>query len=208
MPEDSDTSLGDTAAAAQPNPFVRAPQPETVLDLDEVMSQARRVEKVARICLRGDLQAEFDQLAEDLGDLVDADGRVLAEGDSALSDGARAQEIQARLTELKAEMKSAMRTIRFRALPEDDWERFRKSHLGADDTIRDLDRFNTELMAKTAVAPTLTVEAILQLRSTLGAPQITTMSNAAYLACVTGGVDVPKSPSYSPSQGLDRSEMS
>lgn len=205
----TDEALGGvTTAPATPSPFVPAPQPETVLDLDEVMSQARRVEKVARICLRGDLQAEFDQLSEDLRDLVDADGRVLSEGEAALSDGVRAQEIQARLTQLKAEMKQAMRTIRFRALPEDEWEQFRKSHLGADGNVRDLDRFNTELMAKTAIAPTLTVDGILKLRGTLAAPQITTMANAAYLACVTGGVDIPKSPSYSHSQELDVSEMS
>ncbi|HEX8489313.1 MAG TPA: hypothetical protein VF642_12265 [Propionibacteriaceae bacterium] len=204
----SDQTLADSTPADAASPFVRAPEPETVLDLDEVMSSARRVEKVAHICLRGDLQAEFDQKSEELGDLVDSDGRVLAEGDRALADGARAQELQADLTAIKAEMKTAMRSVRFRALPDDEWREFHASHLNSAGNVKDLTRFNNEIIAKTAIAPTMTIDAIVKLRKTLGPTQITTLANAAFWACTTGGVDIPKSLTYLPYQKQDLSETS
>ena len=171
---------------------------ETVLDIDEVMSQARLVERTAKICLRGDLQAEFDDLTEQLGDLVDADGRILSEGDIALADQGEAIKLNERIQELLAEMNKATRTIRFRAMPDDAWRAWEKAHQDSQGNYKDPDQANLELIAETAIAPTMSLDQVRNLRSKLGPTQMAAMANAAYAACTSGGVDVPKLRPFSP----------
>ena len=171
---------------------------ETILSLDEIMSSARLVERTVRICIRGDLEAEYEQTVNELGTLVDANGEVLTKGDQALSDGSRAQELAGRVQDLEAQMKAASRTVRFRAMPDDDWRAFLKTHEDAAGKVKDYDAFNEQIIARCAISPTLTVEGVRAMRKKLTPTQMTALANGAYWACTTGGVDVPKSPSFSP----------
>lgn len=177
-----------------------SPQLEAILTLDEVMSSARLVERTARICLRGDLQAEYAEAYEELATLVDAEGQVVTDGDQALTDANRAEELAEKIRYLREQMLEATRRIRFRALPSDQWAEFEKSQRDAQGAIKDDDGYSNELIARCAIAPKLTVDDVKAMRSKLGPDQITALANAAYLACTTGGLDVPKSPSFLPAQ--------
>lgn len=193
-------TTGDTPFG-NPNSTTPTPRLEELLDLDEVMSSARLVERTARICLRGDLEAEYHEVLDELAQLVDADGKVLAEEeDQALADTDRAQELADRSRELRAEMQQATRRIRFRAMNDEDWRLFEATHRDAKTgDPKDPEKYNDEIIAACAISPTMTVAQVRGLRSKLGRPQIVAMANAAFWACTTGGLDVPKSPGFLPS---------
>lgn len=178
---------------------------ESVLDLDEVMNQARLPERSARICLRGDLQAEHDELVEKLSGLVDSSGQLIDDDEATLADGNPAEEINDQLKALQAQMKSSMRTVRFRALTEDKWRAFQTEHQDKNGDVKDHNQSNADLIAATAIAPKMTVAQVVALREKLSPPQYVELADAAFYACTTGGVDIPKSPPFSPSPRRDSS---
>lgn len=197
----NDESLATTEHADTPfgNPNGTTPQPLKQMTIDEVLATARRVEKVARISLRGDLQAEHDELVRELSGLVTADGELIEDPEASMGEesaAVRAQELNQRLVELGREMAGAMWSVRFRAMSSDDWAVFTKAHFPeADkDGKRDLTDFNVKLVAATAIEPTLTEEQVRALGGKLGTSQIVNLANTAWNVCTKGGVDVPKSP--------------
>lgn len=190
----TDQTLSDSAPSA-----AGSHGPESLdqpLTMDELLNEARRVERVARICLRGDLYAEHLATAQELAGLVDADGKILSDGDQALSDKSRAEELVQRLADLEMQMKSSTRTVRFRAMPDDEWSDFRKEHTDDAGKPKDMTGFNRVLIARCAIAPTFTEDQVDQIRGKLGSPQFTALANEAYWACTTGGTQVPSSPTY------------
>lgn len=187
------TPFGNPDGPAVP----RSPQLETVLSLDEIMSSARLAERKAKICMRSDLEAEYLEALEQLGALVDDRGNVVSDGEQALTDQSRAIELNDTLRRLQDEMADAMRVVRFRAMPTDAWDAWSRSHHDEQGKVKDVDAFNEQIIAKTAIAPTLTVDQVRQLRSKISPVQFAELANTAYYACTTGGVDVPKSPSFS-----------
>lgn len=188
------TPFGNPNGASIP---ARSPQLDTVLSLDEIMSSARLVERTARICLRGDLEAEYLEALEQLGNLVDDKGNIVSDGDQALSDQSRALELNETISRLLDEMAAATRVVRFRAMPSDDWDPWYRAQRDEQGNIKNVDEFNNQIIAKCAIAPTMTVDQVKGLRSKLGPTQIAELANTAFYACTTGGVDVPKSPSFS-----------
>jgi hypothetical protein len=172
---------------------------ERILDLDAVMSSARRVERVVRICLRPDLEAEYYDLQDEIADLVDVDGKPLNDSDTetAIGEQSRIVEISERMRALRAEMRDASSTVRFRGMSESEWAGFEKNNRTKDGAQKD-DYIN-RLIVETAIAPTMTIDQFRALRDKLGTAQITAMVNAAYDACTQGGLDVPKLPSFLPS---------
>jgi len=169
------------------------------LSLAEVLSSAKRHRTVAHICLRADLQAEYDDVIAELAGMVDGQGNLLVRNkEASLSDaeyGARAQELSDRSIEIRRQMNAAMRTVEFEGMAEDKWRPWYDKHYpkGQDPVLID---FNNKLIAEVAVAPTFTVDEVIQLRSVLGAPQIVELANKAWQSCTTGGVDIPKSPAF------------
>lgn len=180
------------------------------LDLDEVLSSARRHRTAAHICLRADLQAEYDDLLAELAAMVDAQGQLLPRDPEATLDdagtAALAQEKADRVTAIRREMNAAMRRVEFEGMPEDKWRPWYERHypqkaiteanLKGLDVNQVLKGFNDLLIAEVAVAPKLTVDEVLKLRSVLGPTQINELANKAWEACTSGGVDIPKSPRF------------
>lgn len=193
---------GDTASSnhgdtvfGNPN-GTRPAAVETILTLDEIMSSARLVERTARICLRGDLQAELNEAIEKLSRLVDADGKIVAEGDEALAAGNEAGALVEQIAAIRAEMETAMRTVRFRAMPDDEWRTFQAANT-KDGAPKDSVDYHNKLIARCAIAPALSEDDVKAMRKKLGGPQMVALGNEAYWACTTGGLDVPKSPAFS-----------
>lgn len=191
---DEDSPLVATSAATV------AERIERVLDLDAVMSSARRPERVVHICLRADIEAEYHDLSDELSDLVDVNGKPFADGETetAIGEQNRAVEISERVRELRAQMRAESYTVRFRGMSESEWAGFEKNN--RDKSGEQKDDYVNRLLVETAVAPTMTIDQVRALRDQLGTAQVAAMVNAAYDACTQGGLDVPKLPSFLPSQ--------
>lgn len=195
-----DTSLGgDTPetinlAPADPIALVK-PKPFTV---DEVLSSARRIERTASVCLRADLQAEWDELLDELSTLVTANGELIEDDseDSMSEVGGRARVLQitTHMTQLRREMAENTWRPRFRAIPSDEWPGFLKKNRPTGDKA-DLTGFFNLLIAETSLDPDLTVEKVEALRKVLSDPAIGELTGTAWEACTKGGIDVPKLPS-------------
>lgn len=169
--------------------------------LQEVLASAKRHRTVAHICMRADLQAEYDELMREIAALVDTQGRLTPAAEETLGDTAAAvvQEKDARAQLVRREMNTAMWRVEFEGMPEDKWRPFYERHYpkkARTDGETDLTDFNNRLIAEVAVNPTLTIEDVIELRGVLTAPQITELANKAWLACASGGVDIPKSPAF------------
>lgn len=199
MSQNVDPSLGTTDTETTPaHPRLSDAAVETILTLDEIMSSARLVERTARICLRGDLDARYNELLEEISRYVDATGQLVSDGDQALADGALVNERYEELKAVRAERDAAMRAVKFRAMPDDEWTTFEKTH--RDDKTgqwKDNVDFQNKLIARCAFAPTFTEAEVKGMRSKLTPTQMLTLSNAAFLACTTGGLDIPKLPDFS-----------
>lgn len=200
----TDQSLSDHDDAAPDGPgsgiLATAAASEAVqnfLTLDAVLNSSRLVERTAHICLRGDLEDQYNAKIEELTTLVGADGELLAEGDdAALADGARAEKLEQEALELHKRMRAETYAVRFRAMPDDEWDKFEALHR-KNGKVVNLRKYHNELIAKCAINPELTVAEVTQLRSKLNANQMVTLSNEAYWANTTGGLDIPKSPGFS-----------
>lgn len=171
-------------------------QQAQVLTLDEIMNQARLVERTAYIYLRGDLDDEVHQLTAELAQLVDEDGELLDDEDQSLGDAGRAQQLYERLRKVRAERDKSRRAVKFRAMPDDEFDVFEKAHRDKDGGLKDRDDYYAKLISRCAIAPTFTEDQVHATRKKLSAPQMTKLRNEAYLANATGGLDIPKSPSF------------
>lgn len=193
-----------TLAEATPSEPTRAPfgDPDGApsarpLTIEDVLGMARRVEKIARVCLRADLAAEREQCSKELAGLVDAEGRLLTDDEASMGDAGNADRAQALADRIKAlgrEMAGAMWSVRFQAMSSDDWEVFQKEHFEKARTSGDFTDYNRQIIAATAIQPTINLEQTEQLRKTLGPTQWKELADTAWQTCTSGGVDVPKSP--------------
>lgn len=168
------------------------------LTIDEILARAKTPERTARICLRADLQAEYDELVAELTDLVDAEGRVMVDDEATIgetSPAQRATEIEERLRLLRTEMAENTWAVRFRGLTTDELALFNREHEPKGD--QDWTEYNTHLVAACAVKPVLSVDDVRKLRKTLGSRAMGQLVTSATWVCTQGGVDVPKSSPFS-----------
>lgn len=183
----------DPTLATTPTPALEDTTPYTV---DDVLDLAELPERTASICLKPNLQGEFDRLNAEfatlvtpLGEVIDTSERTMAER----SPAARAEEISDRLIELRREMERFMWHVTFRAMSSDDWGSFEKRFKPKKTTDDHTDFYN-RLVCETAVSPAIDAEQLKKLRTKLGPVAIATLISTAHSACVVGGIDVPKLP--------------
>lgn len=197
----TDQPLG--GPTGDPTPFV-VTQPsivDTILNLDEFLSgDVRLAEKTARFCTRPDIEAAIDEKEHQLGLLVDATGKRLAGAntDEALSGGSDPVEVTTALElhELRKEYAAAMRSVRMRQLPDDEWQAFKVEHREAFATTDQTEArvaMLDQLLVKTAVAPAISAEQLAKLRHRVGSPQIDQLISVAWVVNTQSGVSVPKS---------------
>jgi hypothetical protein len=178
----------------EPQDGTPTPPPFTV---DEVLANARNVERTAAICLRADLQAEWDLILSELSFLFTPTGELLGDdGEASLADQgprARAEKFLTRAKTVQTQMRDSMWYPRFRGMDSAEFVAFKKRFAPKGEKA-DWSDFYNRLIAETAVAPTITREEVVSLRSKLGVKQIEKLINTASEACIDGGLDVPKSP--------------
>lgn len=189
--------LPDTAPEA-PDSAKRGPG--LPLSIEEILASARRVERVATICLRADLVADYEEALAELATLVNDKGELVVDPEASVGEKsatAHVEELHTLIDDLRTQMRQAAWSVRFRAMDSDAWAVFTKQYLPQEDKA-DLTDFENRLVAAVAIEPTLTLEDVVKLRKALGPAQITKLVNTAWGACTKGGIDVPKSWSYSP----------
>ena len=168
-----------------------------VWTVDQVLNIARKPRRTAHVCLRGDLQGEYDDVMHELRGLVTATGEIIDQGDEALnatSAVARAQRLADRGEEIRREMAKHMWRVEFEGMTSEDYATFNKKHQppqGADGT-----EYNLRLISACAINPIITLEQARALNKQLGSRQMTELLTKAVEACREGGIDVPKLPGF------------
>lgn len=174
-------------------------EPFHEFSIEELLEHGRRPERIGRICLRADLQADHEQDQAELAGLIDADGELLEEtGERSLeesSNAARAEVLIERINRRQAEMRDSMRHIRFQGMSSEDWPVFVKKNSprkGESDESANA-RFEVAVVAEAAAQPKISVEQALKMKQTLSHAQWQHLVGTALGVNRHGGIDVPKS---------------
>lgn len=189
----NDETLGNSPETPVPVIDLEGVAPGKVWTVEDVLNSARRVETIAHVCLRADLEAEYHELGRELATLVTPDGELLNDGDDeSLNGGAQARAVQiiSEQKKIRTEMAKHMWHVRFRGMASEDFAVFNKKYLPKDGG-NGID-YNHRLVAACAIEPTITLEQVRQLHKTLSPPQMGELIAKASEACTHGGVDVPK----------------
>lgn len=194
QPGSTSASNGAPAAFVQPDPATRAG--DSVLDLDELMSAGRRAERTARFCIDGAAYARLLEIDEEIEALDRQPG--YADPDDEPMAGDELSRLVAERREVLPTVQAAMRTVRVRALPDEEWRALlrRYDHDKSPQKALSNDRFWDEMVTKCAIAPTLDAAAVAKLRSTLALAQLDQLHGACWQANTADGVDIPKSPGF------------
>lgn len=191
----TDQTPEPTEQATLPPAF--APDPTSgFLTVEQMLESARRPRRVAKICLRGDIEAEYLELLDELGDLVDAEGQILSD-DPSMEEAGKVADLRDQIAAKHAEMRANTGQVLLEAMADEDWEIFDKKHRGPDGSVKDRGAWQAEMVAACAIKPTISVQEFTELRKKLGPTSIAELANKAYSANTTGGVDIPKLPSFS-----------
>lgn len=212
----NDQSLGDTPATTpdHAHALVQPPMPPTAPDtaglaeaavaaaapmsVGDVLAAARLPEKRARICTRGDLIAEYDDVVDELASLLDINGEVKDDPDASVGDESkigRAQRLNARSDEIRTEMARHLWLPIFRGMSSDDLSTFNAEHYPKNDGA-DLKPYHELLVARCAIEPKISPEEAHQLRCKLPLPSWQELWRTASEVC-TGRIDIPKSLGFS-----------
>jgi len=168
-----------------------------VFTVEDVLNLARLPERTANVCLRADLQADYDAALAELAQLITPTGELIADPEAALDENTartRAQELVAQLKVIRQEMTAHMWHVRFRGLDSEALTVFNKRYKPKNDT-EDRTDYNLRLVAETAIDPHVSFEQARQLAVRLGTKAMLELINTAIDVCYAGGVSVPKSPS-------------
>lgn len=171
------------------------------LDIDAIIDSAQLAERTIALCLRGDLQARFEELDRER-EVADE-----ARGDS-LASGGRAREIAEQMEALRAQMRASTISVVLRALPRKKWQALCEQHpprRDEDGNVLVEDRasgVNNETFWDPAiracwVSPTLTPARMKRLLDeALSNRQYDLLATLAYTVN-NGDVDIPFSPAAS-----------
>ena len=201
-PDDHNSLAGDideTPEATDGLAATTGEEPDTPLDLDELIAHGTLPEAVAHIYLDGAKFAEYEEVIAELKKIVDEDGEVLSDGEQALTDGVRATQLAHRAHQLEDELRRSRRSIRFVAMPSDEWVLFDAKYRpgGKFKDAKAANEYHHRLIARCAINPTIDIAGAEKMQKKLGAAQWNTVANTAFFTNTRGGVDIPKSPASS-----------
>lgn len=90
-------------------------------DIHALLGEATRAERTVNLCLRGDLQAEWDELRTRFDELGDAPA-------SRMVDGAQRRRLAQQMADVEERMRAATVPFRLRALPRREWQALTREH--------------------------------------------------------------------------------
>jgi hypothetical protein len=159
--------------------------------ISDILGSIRRPERTVRLCMAGDLQAEFERLEADLAEArqkpQDAPTLGGSQADPHITDLAR------QIEEVRELMLEHTIVFRFQGLAAKAYSDLVARHPAKDGGSRqdvDMDGYSTDLVATCAVEPRMTVDEARQLSEALTQAQWDALVAAAY-ACNKEDFDVP-----------------
>jgi hypothetical protein len=167
-----------------------------MVDIDEVIASAKLPEKTLPLCLRGDLQAEWEDLERQLKEAEDADDAPVLAGNAA------ARELAEQMEKLERSMREHEVVFRFRGLSSKKYSDLLVAHKAADDQQDEAvdglnwDTYPTALIAACAIDPKMTLEQAERLNDAVTHRQWDDLFATA-LACNRNQVSIPFSLSAS-----------
>lgn len=166
-------------------------------EIDAMLAGAKKPETKVPLCLRSDLQAEWERLEQELRDEEEAEPATLAKAVSK-----RSKELAVEIRALEEQMKAATLTVTLRAMERAPWKELLSAHPPRKDVPTDWGMgYNPEtmfddLIGKTLVDPVLDEERLGKLLDGLTAGQYDKLSDAAW-KLNKSDVSVPFSPTAS-----------
>lgn len=133
----------------------------STMDVEALLNGAKRPEKRIPLCLRGDLQAEWEALHEEAGKALVASGRKLADKAD--------PELSARIVAVEEEMAAHTLEVTLRALPRREWLELVRDHperpgdAGDKELGVNRDTFFDALVSRSIAAPEMTGDQKAQL---------------------------------------------
>lgn len=163
-------------------------------NIEDIIASARLPETTVPLCMRGDLQATFEELEREL-----EEARAADDGGT-LASGGRAREVAEQIEALRAEMSAHTHVFRFRALPRPTYSDLLAQHRprknrtdgGEDEIDVNLDTFPTSLIAACCVDPPMSHEQASKLSAVVTNAQWDALFRGAFVVNRMT-VDVPKS---------------
>lgn len=160
------------------------------IDLDAALEAAKRPERVVRLCLRGDLKTEYDELREQL--------RAAEEKPTDSLNGNRdARELRGQIEAVREQMREASHPFKLRGLSKPEWRSLvaahppREGHDG-DDVLGYNPVTFFDALIRACLTPKVTDAQWIKLQDTLTSGQYDELAGAA-IAVSQQPVNVPKS---------------
>jgi hypothetical protein len=150
-----------------------------IKELDALLASAKRPETVVPVCLRGDLQAEWETLDKRLNDL-----RSRNFGKIGMSQDHR--DLAQRIVELEATMSASTIDIRLRGLDRRAWRDLVSAHPARKDNETDgvlgvnQETFFDALVAECAVEPEMTADQVSTFLDSITSSQFDKLADAAW----------------------------
>lgn len=148
-------------------------------DLDALLSSAKLPESTVPLCLRGDLQAEWETLERKLAE-------AKQRGDRRLTGSAEETKLARQLRDLEAQMQDSTITLRLRALPRREFMKLVEKHPPRKDNQADrmvgIDQssFYDALIGACIVEPELDEERLTRLLDALTDAQFNKLATTAW----------------------------
>jgi hypothetical protein len=150
-----------------------------IKELDALLASAKRPETVVPLCLRGDLQGEWEELETRLATLQTG-------GHGKLAGSADNRELAQRILNLQTEMSESTVYVKLQALHRREWRELVAAHPARKDSDADKilginqDTFFDSLVASCIVEPELTEEQTSALLDALTSSQFDKLTDAAW----------------------------
>lgn len=168
---------------------------ENVLTLDSIISGARLPERTVRICTRGDLIGQLDDVEGRLEELVDDDGEPIVD-DEALGDQSEVVKLTIRAFALRTEIAKHTIPLRVRAMGSSKWKVFVETWQDTK-TGTFKDGMSDALIIAASISPVIPDQPSLdRFRDAFSHSQTNAVFQAAFVANTTSGLDIPKLPPF------------
>ena len=159
-------------------------------EFDQILASAKMPEKEIPLCLRGDLQAEWERLDAELN-------AERPEQTATLAGPPPNVDLAAKIQALEVAMADAMVTLKLRAMTRNEWFALTAAHPPREDVISDrIQGFNgatiwDDLITDTLVEPKLDKERVSKLLDSLTPGQVDRVANEAWALNRRDTVSVP-----------------
>ncbi|MGI5233839.1 hypothetical protein [Actinoallomurus sp. CA-142502] len=157
-------------------------------DIEDILGSAELPQKTVELCLKGNLQADFEVLERQLREAEETD-------DDALAGGVRARELAEQIEDVRRKMAEHVTMFRFTALGAKSYSDLLAKHPPTEEQKQagagvNLDTWPAALVAACALDPKMTVEQAERLHDKITDGQWEELYDTA-LACNRKKVDVP-----------------